>query len=264
MNLILRRAWMPRVCCCVLLFAVGAKFANSGARTSAPMAGRISAAGRVIDPQQGYLFAKANCASCHGLHGNAPSAQAPKLAGQNPAYLYQQLRAFRTGARPSPVMSAIAAGLSEREMAELARYFASQSLRPDAPEHTSRSAAGRRIFLTGIPGRVPACAACHRSAAGPGEPPTAGATMGGMMGGMMGARGMGGMGMMGGGRMAPMASGALAVLAGQHASYVVDQLDRFAEGKRPSPVMERIAAGMSEPDRAAVAAYLAPVSPGSK
>lgn len=47
------------------------------------------------------------------------------------------------------------------------------------------------------------------------------------------------------------------ILNGQHAAYIIDQLDRFASGERRSPtMMGRIAAGLSETNRKAVAVYL--------
>jgi len=79
---------------------------------------------------------------------------------------------------------------------------------------------------------------------------------------MMGRRGTGPMGMMGGGRMHPAAAGPVPVLPGQHAPYLIGQLNRFADGKRPSPVMGPIAANMDASERAAVAAYLSATSPG--
>jgi cytochrome c553 len=68
-------------------------------------------------------------------------------------------------------------------------------------------------------------------------------------------------GMMGGGMMERMPMmGMMAdapYLNGQHAAYIVDQLDRFASGARPSStMMGRIAAALSEADKRAVAEYL--------
>lgn len=62
--------------------------------------------------------------------------------------------------------------------------------------------------------------------------------------------------MMGRGMMVPIPN-----LYGQHASYIVKQLNDFAAGRRQGAMMNgammnRIAAALSEPDRKAVAAYL--------
>ncbi len=59
--------------------------------------------------------------------------------------------------------------------------------------------------------------------------------------------------MMGGGMMG--GAGAPKV-DGQHAAYLVDQLNQFASGRRPSPIMRRIAAALSGAQRKAVAEFL--------
>jgi len=77
------------------------------------------------DPAAGRTKA-VQCQACHGLDdGLAKIPQAPHLAGQNEAYLVKALRDYRSGARKDPMMSVVAAGLSEREMEDLAAYFSS-------------------------------------------------------------------------------------------------------------------------------------------
>ena len=66
---------------------------------------------------------------------------------------------------------------------------------------------------------------------------------------MMGRMSM--MGMMGGGMM-----GHVPNLNGQHAAYIIDQLNRFADGTRQDSVMNRIAAALSEIDKRAAAEFL--------
>ena len=46
-------------------------------------------------------------------------------------------------------------------------------------------------------------------------------------------------------------------LVGQHAAYVVAQLDKFERGQRPSTIMGRIAATLGDYDKKAVAEYVA-------
>ena len=72
----------------------------------------------------------------------------------------------------------------------------------------------------------------------------------------MGGRGMGGM--MGRGHMGMMMGNSAAVpnLYGQHAGYIVQQLNAFASGARRGTAMGPIAAALSPPDRRAVAEYL--------
>ena len=45
-------------------------------------------------------------------------------------------------------------------------------------------------------------------------------------------------------------------LNGQHAAYIVDQLNRFMSGERQAMMMGRIAAALSETNKKAVAEYL--------
>jgi len=70
----------------------------------------------------------ASCVSCHGEHGNSLVSTFPKLAGQHSSYFIKQLQAFKNGTRKNPMMSAIAAGLSQEDMADLGAYYASQKI----------------------------------------------------------------------------------------------------------------------------------------
>jgi len=67
----------------------------------------------------------AACMSCHGEHGNSLVATFPKLAGQHSSYLIKQLEAFKNGTRKSPMMSALAMGLSDKDIKNIAAYFSS-------------------------------------------------------------------------------------------------------------------------------------------
>jgi len=69
------------------------------------------------------------CMGCHGMNGEGkamPVGQAsyPRLAGQVPAYFIKSLYDFRSGARDDVMMAAIAKGLTEPEIADLAAYYA--------------------------------------------------------------------------------------------------------------------------------------------
>ncbi len=76
------------------------------------------------DEQAGKTKA-ALCTACHGSNGIAVIDTYPNLAGQNAAYLELSLRAYRDGSRRNPLMSPVARGLSEQDIADLAAYFAS-------------------------------------------------------------------------------------------------------------------------------------------
>jgi cytochrome c553 len=113
------------------------------------------------------------CAGCHGIDGNGGADPTwPKLAGQAQAYLYEQLQAFKSGARKNnPVMTGMAAPLSEQDMRDLAAYYASLPHKPGAATNKELALAGQRIYRGGIgENGVAACMSCH-GPAGHGIPP---------------------------------------------------------------------------------------------
>lgn len=226
--------------CVAILLAAGTSLGAAQTRTASGWLKTQFQGSTGGDPAQGESVAKAKCAACHGRDGNSPSPQYPKLAGQNPNYLYQQLWAFATGTRSSQIMSGIAATLSRADAANVASFYAEQTIRPDPVKDRLLANAGERIFFAaGGPGVTPGCAMCHGASG-----------QRGMMGGMS----MMGRGMMGRGMMGTMAD--VPNLNGQHAVYVVDQLNRYARGERQGAIMNRIAAGLSEAQRKAVAEFV--------
>ena len=73
------------------------------------------------------------CQGCHGIAGYRTAFPAvyhvPKLGGQHAAYIAKALQEYKAGERSHPTMRAIAAGLSEHDMADLAAYYAAQDIR---------------------------------------------------------------------------------------------------------------------------------------
>jgi cytochrome c553 len=69
-------------------------------------------------------FMAANCAYCHGPGGQSRGA-IPSLAGMEPGYFVQQMKAFRDGSRPATVMKKHANGYTDAEFEAMAKYFAS-------------------------------------------------------------------------------------------------------------------------------------------
>lgn len=79
------------------------------------------------DPQQGKALS-AVCATCHGADGIALMPTYPNLAGQNEAYLVYALKTYRSKQRQgdnAALMHAMAANLSDEDIANLAAYYAS-------------------------------------------------------------------------------------------------------------------------------------------
>ena len=67
----------------------------------------------------------ATCSACHGNNGISMIPMYPNLAGQKEQYLVLQMKAFRDGERKNMVMSPMAAGLSDADIANLSAYYAS-------------------------------------------------------------------------------------------------------------------------------------------
>jgi cytochrome c553 len=69
------------------------------------------------------------CDRCHGSGGNSTDPLMPRLAAQRTDWLEQVLEAYRSGARKSTAMAAMSALMSERDVKDLAAYYARQSAR---------------------------------------------------------------------------------------------------------------------------------------
>ena len=173
------------------------------------------------DLERGKQLATTVCAACHGPDGNSPLAANPSLAGQHGDYIALQLAAFKSGARPSPIMQGMAAGLSPEDMAALGAYFQQQKPAPRMAKNKATVARAQQIWRSGIKSMgVPACAGCH-GAAGHGIP-----------------------------AQYPR-------LAGQHPEQSLGWLKAYASGARPSPVMQPVASKLNDADMQALADYIA-------
>lgn len=105
------------------------------------------------------------CARCHGRDGLGRDGTAPKLAGQSAAYLAAALDAYAGNRRQSGFMEPVAAALSPRLRAELARRFAGMppaSPVPDGAPPPGDAARGRTLAERGDEhDEIPSCIACH-------------------------------------------------------------------------------------------------------
>ncbi|WP_018868932.1 MULTISPECIES: cytochrome c [unclassified Thioalkalivibrio] len=180
------------------------------------------------DPQRGQELSQ-SCAACHQADGNSTNPEWPKLAGQHPKYTAKQLRDFQDGElRHDNLMAGEVADLSEQDMKDLAAYYAEQSITTETADEDV-VARGEQIYRGGIPSEgVAACIACH-GAQGQGNPEA----------------------------MFPK-------VAGQHATYSLDQLQQFRDGERRNDngqMMRGIVGNMSDEDMEAVAQYMAGLQP---
>ena len=95
--------------------------------TVAVIAALASLNATAADVDAGKKKVQEVCAACHGIDGATPTTpDYPKLAGQYPDYLSKALRDYKSGARKNPIMAGFAQGLTEKDIENVAQYFATQ------------------------------------------------------------------------------------------------------------------------------------------
>lgn len=163
------------------------------------------------------------CSTCHGPRGISTSPEFPILAAQRRGYLEAQLEAFRAHSRSEKIahdfMWGIAGGLDDPMIGAVATYYAAQPPAAGRPSDPALIAQGKQLFDQGATDRgIPACASCHGAdAKGVADFPR---------------------------------------LAGQHAKYVVKQLQYIQTLVRSAPVMHGIIKDITPAEMQAVAAYV--------
>ena len=168
------------------------------------------------------------CEDCHGISGQGFRGffPIPRLAGQQPEYLKNQLQAFVERRRTNNIMFNVAHVLKPAMIEAIATSFKNLNPKPLGGAPKKLVAAGKNIFENGVPdANVAACAACHGpEATGHGEIPR---------------------------------------LAGQLDSYVVMELTTWTHerGQNPanpdtSAIMKPVAHSLTKPQIEAVAAYV--------
>jgi cytochrome c553 len=95
----------------------------------------------------------AACAGCHGAEGANNNLPGPSLAGQNAAYFVDALKAYGTGGRNNPMMSAIAQAVSAEDASHLAAYFSGLRCEAAPASDAQAASAGQAIAAK--------CTACH-------------------------------------------------------------------------------------------------------
>lgn len=70
-------------------------------------------------------FAAKGCIGCHGAGGVSMVPAYPSLKGRDEAFVKTNLTNFRSGKRQNPTMNAMAAGLSDADIENLAAYIGS-------------------------------------------------------------------------------------------------------------------------------------------
>lgn len=176
---------------------------------------------------QGNAKGATACQVCHAADGGGQAAAGfPRLAGLNSAYLKKQLKDMAKGSRNTPVMTPIAKALTDKDIEAVASYY-SQLPAPKVKVATTNPALlkkGKELVENGNWSKdIPACFACHGD----------------------GATGVG---------------EHFPALAGQHASYIGQQINAWKSGLRqndPNQLMKGIAERLSGDEIQAVSAYLA-------
>ena len=163
------------------------------------------------------------CSTCHGPRGISTSPEFPILAAQRKGYLEAQIDAFRKKTRAEKdahdFMWGIAGNLDEAIIGGIATYYSAQPPASGRSDDPGLVAKGKELFDKGLPDRgIPACMSCHgANAEGVADFPR---------------------------------------LAGQHAKYVVKQLNYIQTLVRSAPVMHGIVKDLSPPEIQALAAYV--------
>jgi len=120
--------------------------------------------GATVAPQ--VLKAKTDyCKTCHGLDGQGfrGSFPMPRLAGQQPEYLANQLQAFIDRRRTNPVMFNVAHVLDPAMVKALSTYFQNLNPKPLGGASNALVPEGKKIYEEGMPSaNVPPCASCHQ------------------------------------------------------------------------------------------------------
>lgn len=100
-----------------------------------------------------------NCTMCHGAQGMS-GTDAPNLSGQYPEVVIKQLHDYKATRRGSPIMVALAQKLSERDMTDLAAYYAYLPKARTAP--TTYDETLPPLVRVGAPMRnIAPCISCH-------------------------------------------------------------------------------------------------------
>lgn len=169
----------------------------------------------------------AMCIGCHSIPGYQASFpeihKVPMIAGQGAKYIQSALNAYKTGDRKHPTMKAVAASLTDQDIADLAAYYealpAEKSTLADKPSREP-SADVAKLLAKGN------CVSCH------------------------------------GANFSKPIDGTYPKLAGQHADYLYVALKAYQTKDNPqvgraNPVMGGMAAPFSHAQLKEIAKYIA-------
>ena len=103
----------------------------------------------------------AMCIGCHGIVGYQASFpevhKVPMISGQSAKYISAALVAYQKGERKHPSMRAIAASLSEQDMADLAAFYEARASKTELPPKPERQPSAEVAALL----QKGNCVQCH-------------------------------------------------------------------------------------------------------
>lgn len=112
------------------------------------------------DIADGKEFAETSCGGCHGQNGISSTTGIPNIAGQRPAYLFIELKAYQTLGRTNAAMTTSVKFISDDALVKVAAYYASldpaQPVPGPAVVYVDPVQAGKSAAA--------ACAGCHGEA----------------------------------------------------------------------------------------------------
>jgi cytochrome c553 len=105
----------------------------------------------------------AMCIGCHGIAGYQASFpevyRVPMISGQGAKYISNALLAYQKGERKHPTMGAIAASLSEQDMADLGAYYSAHG-KVEGATLPEKAAKEPNAIVAGLLQKG-ACVSCH-------------------------------------------------------------------------------------------------------
>ncbi len=168
---------------------------------------------------EGRRVAEASCASCHGKNGISRTKGMPNIAGQRPAYLYNELVTYKQGGRKDSGMVSAVKFLSDDALVKVAAYYG--SLDPAQPEakDDAKTAPAKDPLAAGRTAAA-GCAGCH-------------------------------------GELGISKTPGMPSLVGLDPKYLVAAMTAYKNGQRKDDIMKTLMAAFSEADMKNVALFYA-------
>lgn len=117
-----------------------------------------------VDVAEGKRVAESSCIRCHGANGISTTKGVPHLAGQRPAYLHLELRAYQSGVRGDKTMVDAVKFLSDDALFKVAAYYASLDPAQSDATTAARAAPAKPDPVSAGKAAAAGCAGCHGEA----------------------------------------------------------------------------------------------------